>query len=120
MRGICMDVAGMLEEVAGSAEEPLDEPPPRVSAAQRFAAAVQTSLTAADALGYPADDDATRQACLFPAPKASGMAFLSCYAVLAQNDDRPWYSGAKLPWDQSLKQQPSWHCLAGVHTHGPG
>ena len=56
-RGICTEVAGMLEEVATASDEQEEEPPPRVPAAQRFATAVQASLAAADATGVPIDED---------------------------------------------------------------
>lgn len=56
MREICMDVANQLEEVANSGEDFDEDPPLRIPAPQRFVAAVQASVTAAEALGMPNDD----------------------------------------------------------------
>lgn len=60
MRSICMEVAGLLEEVATSGDEPDDEATERRSCAQRFISAVQASLAAAEALGISTDDDPTK------------------------------------------------------------
>ena len=60
MRKICMEVAGLLEEVAASGDDQEDEPPPRLPTAQRFAAAVQASLSAAEAVGVVPDQDASK------------------------------------------------------------
>ena len=55
MRGICMEVAGLLEEVAAAGDEIEDEPPEAAPAAQRFAQGVQASLAAAQATGHLPD-----------------------------------------------------------------
>lgn len=60
MRNICMEVAGLLEEVACSGEDQEDEVPERILSAERFAAAVQASLSAAESLGVSTDDDPSR------------------------------------------------------------
>ena len=57
MRNICVEVAGLLEEVANSGEDDEDEEQPQRSpAAQRFAEAVLSSTAAANAMGVPTDD----------------------------------------------------------------
>jgi len=56
MRNICVEVAGLLEEVANSAEDDDEEQPQRASASQRFADAVLSSTAAATAMGLPTDD----------------------------------------------------------------
>ena len=60
MRSICMEVAGLLEEVASSGDDQEDDTPERIPSAQRFATAVQVSLSAAEALGISTDDDPSR------------------------------------------------------------
>lgn len=61
MRSICMEVAGMLEEVATTAGDDLDdETPERIPTAERFAAAVQACLEAAEDAGLSTEDDPYR------------------------------------------------------------
>lgn len=57
MRGICMEVASLLEEVAAAGDEMEEEPAEAAPAAQRFAQGVQVALAAADSMGLPGSSD---------------------------------------------------------------
>lgn len=70
MRGICMDVANLLEEVAGSGDEGEEEPSDPSPAAQRFAQGVQAALANADALGIQTSEQGYIVLFVFPCGNA--------------------------------------------------